>query len=146
MKVFNRKARYNYEILEKIEAGISLTGPEVKSVKQGRIRLDDAFVRIKEGEAFLFNANIFPYPFAETTNYDPTRQRKLLLKKSQILSLAKKIEGKNLTLIPVLCYTKGRLIKIGVGLAKGKKKFEKRREAKKQEIEGEIARELKNLE
>ena len=143
MKVVNRKARYNYQILEKIEAGISLTGPEVKSVKQSRLKIDDAFVRIRDNEAFLINANIFPYPFANTRDYNSTRRRKLLLKKKQILALQKKMERANLTLIPVSCYTKGRLIKIEVALAKGKKKFEKRRVVKKRDIEREIERELR---
>ena len=100
-KVINRKARYNYELGERIEAGIVLTGAEVKSVKDGKISLDESFSRIDpNGEVWLVNCHIHPYRFADNRNYDPTRSRKLLLKKHEILSLFKKTENKNLTIVP----------------------------------------------
>ena len=143
MKIINKKARYNYEFLEKLEAGIVLTGAEVKSVKKGRIRLDEAFVRIDpSGEAWLTNAHIHPYEFADNRNYQPTRSRKLLLHKKEILSLTKKMEGRNLAMVPVSCYTKKGVIKLELALAKGKKKWEKKEKIKRRDIEREMRRDL----
>ena len=143
MKIINRKAKYNYEFLEKLEAGIVLTGAEVKSIKKGRIRLDDAFVRIDFNlGAWLTNAYVHPYEFADNRNYQPTRSRKLLLHKKEILSLAKKMEGRNLTMVPVSCYTKRGVIKLELALAKGKKKWEKKEKIKKRDIEREMERDL----
>lgn len=143
MKIINRKARYNYEFLDKFEAGIVLTGPEVKSVKKGQIKLDDSFVRIDSNyEAWLVNVHIHPYQFADNRNYEPTRSRKLLLHKKEILSLVKKMEGRNLTIIPVSCYTSRGKIKLQLALAKGKKKWEKREKIKKRDLEREQAREI----
>ena len=143
VKIINRKARYNYEFLEKFEAGIVLTGAEVKSVKKGQIRLDEAFVRIDpNGEVWLTNVHIHPYEFADNKNYQPTRSRKLLLHKKEILSLAKKMEGRNLTMVPVSCYTKRGVIKLELALAKGKKKWEKKEKIKKRDIEREMERDL----
>lgn len=142
MKVINRRARYDYQILEKIEAGIALTGPEVKSVKEGKISLEEAFVRIKDGQVYLLNAHIHPYRFAETKNQDPRRTRKLLLQKKEILALEQKTKQKKLTIVPTACYTKGRRIKLEIALAKGKKKYERKEEKKRRDIEREIEREL----
>lgn len=144
MKVVNRKARYNYEFSERVEAGIVLTGAEVKSVKQGRIKLDDAFVRIDpQGEVWLVNSHIHPYPFADNRDYQPTRSRKLLLHKREILSLGKRTEAKNLALVPTACYTEKGRIKIEIALARGKKKWEKREAIKRRDLEREMKRELK---
>jgi len=133
-RVVNRKARFDYELLEKVEAGIILTGAEVKSVKQGQISLKESFVRIDDsGEVWLVNAHIHPYKFANNQDYEPTRSRKLLLKKTEILGLLKKIEGKNLTLIPTAIYTRKNKIKIEVAIGKGKKKWDKRRTIKERE-------------
>jgi len=146
VRIINRKARFNYEFLEKIEAGIALSGPEVKSIKQGKINLNDAYVRIDPNqEVWLINANISPYPFADNRNYDPTRTRKLLLHKKEILSLSKKMEAKNLSLIPTACYLKKGVIKLEIALAKGKKRWQKKEAIKKRDIEREMARELKSL-
>lgn len=146
MKVVNKKARFNYQFLEKLEAGIVLTGSEVKSVRQGRIRLDDSFVRIDpKGEVWLINSHIHPYIFADNRSYDPARSRKLLLHKKEILTLAKKMEGKNLTLIPTACYSRKRSIKLELALARGRKKWEKKEKIKKRDIEREMRRELKRL-
>lgn len=143
MKIFNRRVRRDYQLFEKIEAGISLTGPEVKSVKEGRIILDEAYVRIKDNQAYLVNAHIYPYRFADTKNLDPTRSRRLLLHKKEILALEQKMKQKNLTIVPVACYTKTRKIKLEIALAKGKRKYEHRDEIKKRDLEHELELELK---
>ena len=143
MKVINRRARRDYELLEKLEAGISLSGPEVKSVKEGKIRLEEAFVRIRDGEAWLYNARIHPYRFADTKELDASRPRRLLLHKKEILALSQKIKQKRLTIVPVACYTRGRTVKLEIALARGKKKYEKRQALKKKDIEREIEQELR---
>ena len=140
-KVINRKARFDYELGEKIEAGIVLSGAEVKSTKEGKISLNESFARIDpNGEVWLINAHIHPYKFADNKNYEPTRSRKLLLKKSEILSLVKKIENKNLTLIPTAVYTSHNRIKIELSLGKGKKKWDKREAIKKRDLNREARR------
>ncbi len=143
MRVVNRRAYYDYHLLEKIEAGIELTGPEVKSIKKGRIKLEQAFVRINEGQIFLVNAHVSPYEFAAQTDYDPSRQRRLLLQKKQILALETKARQKKLTLIPLSCYTQGSWIKLEIALAKGKKKFEKKEVKKRRDIDRETEKELR---
>lgn len=132
MKIVNKKAYFEYEILDRIEAGIHLTGAEVKSLKCGHATLTGAFVRILGSEAYLVNAQIFPYIYARPEGYDPKRTRKLLLHKKEIISIKSKLDGANLTLVPLAWYNKGPLVKLEVGLARGKKKHEKR-EAKKRE-------------
>jgi SsrA-binding protein len=145
MRVINRKAKFNYEFLERLEVGIVLTGAEVKSAKKGQIKLDDAFVRIDEkGETWLVNAHIHPYQFADNRNYNPTRSRKLLLHKKEILSLSKKMEGRNLSLVPTACYLKKGSIKLEIALARGKKRWQKKEKIKQRDIEREMAREMKN--
>lgn len=137
-KIFNRKARYDYELGERVEAGVVLTGAEVKSVKEGKISLNESFSMIdKNGEVWLLNAHIHPYKFADNTNYEPTRSRKLLLKKAEILSLFKKMENKNLTLIPVCVYTKKDMIKVELAMGKGKKQWDKRETVKKRDQDRE---------
>lgn len=145
MKVINRKAKFNYEFLEKFEAGIVLEGREVKSAKKGQIKLDDSFAKIRNGQAFLFNAHIHPYQFADNRDYQPTRPRKLLLHKKEILSLEKKIEGRNLAVVPVSCYTYKGKVKLELALARGKKRWEKKERIKKRDIEREMERELKDF-
>jgi len=130
MRIFNRRASFNFELGEKIEAGIALTGPETKSVYEGKISLDEAFAKLRNGEIWLFNCHIHPYRFAETAGIDPTRPRKLLLHRKEILSLEAKMKQKNLTLVPTACYTKNRKIKIELALARAKKNFEKRKKSK----------------
>jgi SsrA-binding protein len=143
MKIINRKARFDYQILDTIEAGIQLTGPEVKSIKGGRAKLEGSFVKIIDGEVFLVNASISPYRFARQEGYDPNRSRKLLLHKRQIISLETKMHGSNLTLIPLSCYTKRGVVKVQIGLAKGKRKYEKKQAKKRRDLEREVERELK---
>ena len=138
MKILNRKARYDYEILETLEAGIMLTGSEVKSVRAGHADLSGSFARIRGSEVYLVNASIFPYVHARLENYDPKRTRKLLLHKKQILSLKAKMDGSNLTIVPLCVYTTRLLIKAELALAKAKKVYEKRETIKKRDIAREI--------
>lgn len=143
MRIVNRRAHHKYQILDRFEAGIKLTGPEVKSVKGGRMKLERAFVKIQGSEAYLVNAHIPPYPFARQEDYDPTRSRKLLLHKKEIINLKSKMEQRNLTIVPLSCYTKRNFLKLELGLAKGKKRWKKREVKKKKDLERELERELK---
>jgi len=145
-RIINRQASYDFHLLEKLEAGIALTGAEVKSVKAGQMSLKDAFVRLKDGEAWLHHAYISPYRFADHRDYDPRRTRKLLLHKKELLKLEQAMNQKCLTLVPVSCYTKGRQIKLEIALAKGKKKYEKREAIKKKDLQREIESQLKEEE
>ena len=140
----NRKARFNYEILEKYEAGIELLGTEVKSVRGGQMSLEGAFVIVRGGEVYLINANIPPYKVKNTPkDYDPLRNRKLLLTKKEIAELAGNEKNKSLTIVPISVYNKGRKIKMEIALVKGKKKFDKRETLKKRDTDREIRRTLK---
>jgi len=141
--IVNRKASFDYQILEKIEAGLVLTGAEAKSVRNGHLNLQDAFVRFKNREAWLFNAHIHPYKFANDQDYDPYRPRKLLLHKKELLKLRQKIEQKNLTIVPISCYNRLHQIKLEIGLAKGKKAFEKRESLKQKSLKKAIGKKLK---
>ncbi len=138
----NKRAYFDYEILETYEAGVELLGQEVKSIKNGRINLTGAYVIIRGNEPWLLNADIPPYQSNARDNYDSKRTRRLLLKKKEIKNLQYRIEEKGLTLLPLKVYTKGRkgLIKAEIGLAKSRKKFDKRELIKKRETEREIAR------
>lgn len=141
----NRKVYFNYEILEKYEAGIELFGPEVKSVRAGRMSLEGSFVIIRGGECFLINAQIPPYqPNNTPKDYDLLRNKKLLLTKKEIRILADSGNNKSLTIVPLSVYNKGRKIKISIALAKGKKKFDKRETIKKRETDREVRREVKD--
>ena len=141
----NRKATYNYELLETYEAGLALYGFEVKAIKTGHISLKGSFVTLKNKELFLTNALIPPYqPKNTPVDYDQSRARKLLLKKSEISTLIGKLKIKGLTLIPIRLYTKKNRIKLEFGIAKGKRKIDKRISIKKRDIERELGRKLKN--
>ena len=139
----NRKARFDYEILEKYETGIELLGTEVKSVRGGRMSLEGAFVIVRGGEAYLINSNIPPYQNKNAPqDYDPLRNRKLLLTKKEIMELGGK--GKtNLTIVPISVYNKNRKIKVEVALVKGKKKFDKRESLKEKDTKREMDRVMK---
>ncbi|MEA3293140.1 MAG: SsrA-binding protein SmpB [Patescibacteria group bacterium] len=140
----NKKAYFDYEILEKFEAGIVLTGNEVKSIRAGRMSLVSSFVILKNEEVFLINASIPPYqPKNVPAEYEPIKTRKLLLKKSEIKHLIGKSKQKGLTLIPLKVYTDKRNIKIEFAVGRGKKKFDKREKIKKQDIEREMRKALK---
>ena len=140
----NKRAYFDYEILEKLEAGISLLGQEVKSVKSGRINLAGSYAILRGGEVWLLGADIPPYqPRNAPQDYDSQRTRKLLLTEKEIKSLAGEIKGTGLTLVPLRAYIKGRLVKIELGLGKGKKKADKRELIKKRETEREMRRTLR---
>ncbi len=141
----NKKANYNYIILEKIEAGLKLTGPEVKSIRNHQINLDNAYISFQNNEVFLINAHISKYKSANNlTDYNPERKRKLLLKKKEIAYLRAKANEKGLTIIPLSVYNKGRYLKIEIALVKGKKTFDKRQSIKDRTIKRELQRKLKN--
>ena len=143
MKIINKKAKFNYNLSERFEVGIVLTGAEVKALKTGRADLSNSYAKIVGGEAYLVNANI---PAQGVQNYDATRSRKLLLHKNELISLGTKMKQKQLTLVPIRVYTKGRLVKAEIALAKSKRKFEKKESIKKKDIEREIDRELRGKE
>jgi len=140
----NKKVFHDYSILEQYEAGIVLNGQEVKSLKTGRGTIQGSYVQIKNKEIFLIGAIIPPYqPANAPEDYDPKRDRKLLLQKKEINKLLGKKQEKGLTVVPLKIYTKDGLIKIQIALAKGKKRKDKREEIKKREAEREIRRTLK---
>jgi SsrA-binding protein len=143
MNIQNKKAFFEYEILDRVETGIVLTGAEVKSLKGDHAKLDGSFVRIVGSEAYLVNAQIFPYIASRMEGYDPRRTRKLLMHKRELLSLKSKLDGANLTLIPLRWYTKGPLIKLEIALARGKKQYEKRESIKKADQRMELEREFR---
>ena len=123
----NRKVRFDYEIVEKFECGIELIGTEVKAIRGGQMSLEGSFVIVRGGEAYLMNANIPPYQVANAPkDYDPLRNRKLLLTKKEIAELGDSGKNKSLTIVPISVYNKGRKIKVEIALVKGKKKFDKR--------------------
>ena len=140
----NKKAYFNYQILEKFKAGIVLQGQEVKSIKSGKISLRGSFVVLRGEEVFLIGANIPPYqPKNAPKNYNPQRSRKLLLKKSEIRHLIGKAKQRGLTMVPLKVYTDKGKIKLEFGIVRGKKKVDKRELIKKREVEREIKRALK---
>lgn len=144
MRIVNRKAKFKYQILEKVEAGIILTGAEIKSIRVGRATLAESFARIKDGEVFLVNANITPWMGSQKYQ-DSRRERKLLLHKKQILAWQGKISGGNLTIVPLSIYIKKNLAKVELALAKSKSKFDKRTSLKKKAIARDIEREVRGV-
>jgi len=143
--VQNKKAGFNYELLDHYEAGLDLLGFEVKALKNGRGSLEGSYVIIRGGEAFLVGAQIPPYQPANTpATYDPKRNRKLLLTKKELKVLLGKESEKGLTLVPISVYNKGNLLKLKLAVARGKKKFDKRETIKKREAKREIDRTLKS--
>lgn len=144
MKIDNKKAFFDYEILEKLEAGITLYGAEVKAIRLGHADLSGSFVKIIGSEAYLVNAKIFPYKYALPEGYDERRTRKLLLHKNEIIALRSKIESANLALVPLSIYTTKGFIKVQVGLGKGKKEYDKRAKIKKKDIQRSVEQELQS--
>ncbi len=138
--VQNKKARFEYEILDTIEAGIVLKGTEVKSVRLKKVNIQDAYARIKDGEAFLYGMNISPYESGNIFNHDPMRVRKLLLHKQEIKRLTGKQQEKGLTLVPLKVYWKNGKVKVLLGLAKGKTLYDKRHDIKKRDSDRELQR------
>ncbi len=141
--VENRRARFSYEILETVEAGIALQGTEVKSIRDGKANIQEAYADIRGGEVFLVGSHIGPYTHGNRTNHEPLRDRKLLLKASEIQRLQGKVAEKGLTLVPLRLYLKGRLVKLQLGVGRGKKLGDKREDIKRRDQEREIQRELK---
>ena len=144
MEIKNRKAKYDYEIIDTIEAGIVLTGTEIKSIRNGKANLKDSYATIKKGEAVLINMHISPYEQGNIFNHDETRTRKLLLHKKEILKLNDKIHMEGFTLVPIKLYFKGNIAKILLGIAKGKKTYDKREAIKKRDIERDIRSKMKH--
>ena len=140
--IVNKKATYQYKILEKWETGIVLKGAEVKSIREGKVNFTDSFIRVREGEVFLHNLHISPYS-PSSFNHDPKRERKLLLHKSQIRKLTGILTQKGLTLIPLCIYFKKNKVKVEIGLAKGKKLYDKREKIKRKTVERETRHILK---
>ena len=145
MKVIsqNRKAYHDYHIEETVESGIALLGTEVKSLREGRANLKDSYVILKSGEAFLLNCHISPYSHGNIMNHEPIRTRKLLMHRKEIDRLRGKVEGKGYTLIPLKLYFKDSFVKVEIGLARGKKLFEKRDTIKEREAKREIEKAMK---
>ena len=140
----NRKAFRDYEVLESFECGIELKGGEVKSLRAGRINMDDSFARIEANELFLYNAHISPYEEASYMNVEPARQRKLLLHKGQIRKLSGRLTQKGLTAVPLKVYFNDRgFVKIELALCKGKKLYDKREDIKRREIDMHLRRVIK---
>jgi SsrA-binding protein len=141
----NRRARFDYAILETVEAGLVLTGTEIKSVRQGKVDLRDAYARPLRQELWLENAHIAQYTEGNTQNHEPKRARKLLLHRRQIDDLSAQISQKGLTVVPLRLYIKGRVAKVLLGLAKGKRSYEKRDVLIERAVERETRREIKNM-
>ncbi|RPI89877.1 MAG: SsrA-binding protein SmpB [Spirochaetales bacterium] len=139
----NKKARFEYEILETFEAGIVLVGTEVKSVRQKKVSINESFARVKNGEPFILGLNIAVYEMGNRFNHEPTRERKLLLHKHEIKRLIGKLKEKGLTLVPLKMYFKNGRVKVLLGLAKGKAQYDKRKSIQKREGDREIQRALK---
>ena len=139
----NRKAYHNYLIQDSVEAGIVLTGTEIKSIRSGRVSLGDAYVKPGAGELWLLNAHIARYEAGSYLSHEPTRPRKLLLHRRQIDNLTSKVSEKGLALVPLRLYIKGSIAKVEVALAKGKKLYDKRESIARREIEREMGRALK---
>lgn len=139
----NRKAFHDYFILEKIEAGLSLLGTEVKSLREGRINLKESFARVEQGQLYLYNCHISPYSHGNIANHEPTRRRKLLIRKKEIWRLMGKTAEKGLTLVPLKVYFKRSWAKVELGLAKGKHLYDKRETSAKKSADREIRRALR---
>ena len=142
MKITNKRAYFDYEITDRFEAGINLTGAEVKAIRLDHADLTGSYVRILGSEAYLINAKIFPYKYARPENYQEDRTRKLLLHKKEIISLKNRTDGANMSLVPISLYLKNGFIKLEVGIGKGKKKFDKKEAKKRHDLDRDLEREL----
>jgi len=143
IEILNRQAKFNYEILETYESGIVLTGTEIKSLKKGNANIKDSYAVIKNEEIFLLNMHISHYEEGNIFNHDETRTRKLLLHKKEILKLKNKIDLNGYTIVPLKVYFLKRHAKVLIGLARGKKNYDKREDIKKRDIEREVRKEFK---
>jgi SsrA-binding protein len=134
----NRKARHDYEVLETVEAGLQLAGTEVKAMRQGRVQLKDSHVVIQDGQAFLVGVHVSPYSHGNRENHEPERPRRLLLHRKEIDRLFGQVQQKGLTVVPLEIYLKGPWIKAELGLARGKKQFDKRASEKEKTVDREM--------
>jgi len=139
----NRKAYHNYHVMDNVEAGIALTGTEIKSIRAGRVSLGDAYVRPEGGELWLLNAHIARYEAGSYMSHSPTRSRKLLLHRKEINILTRQLQEKGLTLIPLRLYIKDSVAKVEIALAKGKKLYDKRESITRREVKRDIERAVK---
>ncbi len=139
----NKKARFEYEILETIEAGVVLRGTEVKSVRQKKVSIQESYARIKDGEAYIIGMTISPYEMGNQFNHEPARERKLLLHRQELKRLTGKLKEKGLTLVPLKIYFKNGKVKILLGLGKGKTTYDKRKTIQKREADRELQRAVK---
>ena len=142
--VENRRARYDYELLERFEAGVVLTGTEVKSLRAGRATLTQAYADLRDGEAWLLNASIATYDQGNIANHEPERPRKLLLHRKELASLLGKVRERGLTLVPTRLYFKNGRVKVELALARGKERQDKRRDIAKREADRQIERAMKS--
>ena len=145
MEIVNRKARFDYEIFDTYEAGIVLKGTEIKSIRNGKANLKDSYAIIKNDEVFLLNMHIPPYENGNIFNHEETRTRKLLLHKKEIKKIKNKIELQGFTLIPIKLYFSKNHAKILIGIAKGKKTYDKREDLKKKDMLRNVQKELKGI-
>ena len=136
----NRKAFHDYEVLRRLEAGLVLTGSEIKSIRDGRANIRESYARSEAGELWLFNAHIAQYPAAHRFNHEPTRRRKLLLHKGEIRELSRSIEERGLTLVPLRLYLKAGLAKVELGLVRGRRQYDKRQAIARREAERQMER------
>ena len=139
----NRRARHEYEILESLEAGLALTGTEVKSIRAGGVSLNEAYARFRDGEAWLLGMHVPNYKQGSFSNVDPNRPRKLLLHREQIVRLQSRVGEKGLTIVPLRLYFTRGMAKVQIGLARGKKLWDKRADVAKRDVEREIARRVR---
>lgn len=140
----NRRASHKYELVERFEAGIELQGSEVKSLREGKAQIGDAYAAIEEGEVWLRNAHIPPYAPASSENHDPERPRKLLLHRYEIERLIGRLKRKGLTMVPTRVYFKGRRAKVEIALARGKEQRDRRREIRDRDVQREVEREVRH--
>ena len=139
----NRKARYHYTVLDTLECGIALRGTEVKSMKNGQFSFSDSYAKIDKGELWLMEFHITPYDHGNQFNHEPGRARKLLIHKQEMKRLKRRVDEKGLTLVPLKFYLKRGLVKLEIGLSRGKKVYDKREEIKKQDLKRDQEREIK---
>lgn len=140
----NRKARHDYHVLRTVEAGLSLLGTEIKSIREGRVSIREAYVRPDDGEMWLVGANVARYPPAAAMNHEPTRPRRLLLHRRQIRDLAREVDSGGVTIVPLRLYLKDGRAKLEIGLAKGKRRYDKRAAIAKRDAERQMQRALRH--
>ncbi len=140
----NRKARFNYTIEDSVECGIVLEGTEVKSFRGGNISFPDAFAEIRDGEVWLMGLHVTPYVYSSIFNHDPDRPKKLLLHREEIKRLARKVDEKGFTLIPLEFYLKNGIIKVEIGICRGKKVFDKRADIRERDVKRDLQREVRS--